>query len=99
MSWQDVTLSSLCLGVKECGKNRVHKFLSQILFQNSKNYSLGDDQRLCYHSLCDSTVIFDQISNSSNVYLSSSRLWTATSLIIFYQIPSVSKSRIPLKHA
>jgi len=42
----------------------------QILFQNLKNCSLGDVQRFCYHSLCDSTVIFDQISNSSNVYLS-----------------------------
>jgi len=38
---------------------------------------------------------FDQISNSSNVYRSSSRFWTATSLVIFYQLPSVSKSRIP----
>jgi len=41
---------------------------------------------------------FDQISNSSNVYLSSSRFWTATSLFIFYQFPSVSKSRIPPKN-
>jgi hypothetical protein len=24
--------------------------LSQILFQNPKNYSLGDVQRFCYHS-------------------------------------------------
>jgi hypothetical protein len=68
--------------------------LSQILFQNSKNYSLGDVQRFCYHCWCDSTVIFDQINNSSNVYLCTSRFWTATSLIIFYQLPSVSKSRI-----
>jgi len=29
-------------------------------------------------------VIFDQISNSSNVYLISSRFWMATSLVIFY---------------
>jgi len=64
--------------------------LSQILFQNLKNYSLGDAQRFCYHSWCDSTVIFDQISNSSNVYLTSSQFWTATSLVIFYQLPSVS---------
>ena len=26
--------------------------LSQILFQNVKNYSLGDVQRFCYHSWC-----------------------------------------------
>ena len=68
--------------------------LSQILFQNPNNYSLGDVQRFCYHSWCDLTVIFDKISNSSNIYLSSSRFWTATSLVIFYQLPSVSKSRI-----
>jgi hypothetical protein len=46
MSWQDVTRSSLCLGVKECGTKRAHNFL----FQNPKNYSLGDVQRFCYHS-------------------------------------------------
>jgi hypothetical protein len=58
--------------------------LSQILFQNLKNYSLRDVQRFCYHSWCDLMVIFDQISNSSNVYLSSSwfwmRFWMATSI-------------------
>jgi hypothetical protein len=61
-SWQDVTLSSLCSGVKECETKHAHNFLSQILFQNPKNYSLGDVHRFCYHSWCDSTVIFDQIS-------------------------------------
>ena len=70
--------------------------LSQILFQNLKNYSLGDVQRFCYHSWCNSTVIFDQ--NSSNVYLSLSPFWTATSLVMFSQLPSVSKSRIPPKN-
>jgi len=72
--------------------------LCQIIFQNPKNYSLGDVQRFCYHSLCDSTVIFDQISNSSHVYLISSWFWTVTSLVIFYQLFSVSKSRIPPKN-
>jgi len=72
--------------------------LSQILFQNPKNYSLGDVQRFCHHSWCDSTVIFDQISNSSYVYLSSSRFWTATSLVVFYQLPSILKSRMPPKN-
>jgi len=71
--------------------------LSRILFQNPKNYSLGDVQRFCYHSWCDSTVIFDNISNRSNVYLSSSRFCTAISLVIFYQPRSLSKSRIPPK--
>ena len=71
--------------------------LSQIFFQNPKNYCVGDVQRFCYHSSCDSTVTFYQISNSSNVYLSSSLFWTATSLVIFYHLPSFSKSGIPPK--
>ena len=72
--------------------------LSQIVFQNPKNYSPGNFQRFCYHSWCDSTVTFDQISNSSNVYHSSSWFWMATSFVIFYQLPSVSKLRIPPKN-
>jgi len=56
-----------CQGVWE--KTCTQLSPSQILFQNPKNYSLGDVQRFCYHSWCDSTVIFDQISNISNVYL------------------------------
>ena len=70
--------------------------LSQIVFQNPKNYSLGGVQRFCYHSWCDLTVVFDQISNSINVYLSLSRFWTAiAAIIIFYQLPSVLKLGIP----
>jgi len=94
MSWQVVTQSSLC---SVWNKMCTQLSLSQILFQNPKNYRLGDVQRFCYHSWCDSKVISDQISNSSNVYLSSSLFWMATSLIIFYQLPSASKSRIPTK--
>jgi hypothetical protein len=41
---------------------------------------------------------FDQINNSSSVYLSLSQFWMATSLVIFYQFPSVSKSRVPPKN-
>jgi hypothetical protein len=33
--------------------------LSQILFSNLKNYSLGDVQRFCYHSRCNLAVTFD----------------------------------------
>ena len=51
MSWQDVTRSSLCLGVKQCGtKTCTQLSLSQILFQNPKNYKLEDVQRFCYNS-------------------------------------------------
>jgi len=72
--------------------------LFQILFQNLRNYSVGDVLRFCYHFWCDSMVIIDQISNSSNVYLSSNRFWMTTSLVIFYQLPSALKSRIPTKN-
>jgi len=98
MFWQDVTRSSLCSGVKKCGTKCAHKFLlPKSFFQYPKNYSVRDVQRFCYHSWCDSTVIFDQISKSGNFYLSSSRFWTATSLVI-YHFPSVSKYRIPPKN-
>jgi hypothetical protein len=42
-------------------------------------------------------VIFDQISNSNNVYLSSSRFWTTNSPVI-YQLPTISTSRITPKN-
>jgi hypothetical protein len=79
-------------------KRYTQLYLSQILFHNPKNYSLGDVHRFCYYSLCDSTTIYDYISHSSNVYLSSSWFWTATSLVVIYHLPSVSKSRIPPKN-
>ena len=72
--------------------------LSQTLFHNPKNYSLEDVQRFCYHSWCDSTVIFDQISNSWNVYLRSSQFWTDTSRHLPPAPPSVLKSRKPSKN-
>jgi hypothetical protein len=62
----------------------------------SKELQFWDVQRYCYHSWCNSMVIFDQSTNSS-VYHSSGRFWMATSLVIFYQLPSVSKSRTPPK--
>jgi hypothetical protein len=99
MSWQDATRSSLCSGVKQCGTKRAHNFLfPKSSFRIRRTTVLGMLQDSVYHSWCDSTVICDQIGNSSNVYLSSSRFWTAISLVILYQLPSVSKSRIPPKN-
>jgi len=57
--------------------------LSQNLFQNPKNYSLLDVQRYCCHFWFDSTVIFDEISNIRNIYISPSRFWTLTFRVIF----------------
>ena len=72
--------------------------LSQILFQNPKSHSLGHVQRFCSHYWCDSMLFIDLISNITSVYFSSIRFKMATTLVIFYQVPSVSKSRIPLKY-
>ena len=65
--WQDATRSSLCSGLMECGTKRAHNFLLPKSSFRIRRTSLGDVQRFCYHTRCDSTVIFDQISNSSNV--------------------------------
>ena len=56
--------------------------LSQILFQNPNNYSLGDVRRFCYHSWCDSTVIFDQSATVS----------TFTTVRVDFGRPSLSSS-------
>jgi hypothetical protein len=99
ISWQDVTQIFPLLRCQGAwNKTCPQLSLSHIFFQNLKNYSLGDVQRFCHHSWCYSTVIFDQISNSSNVYLSSSGFWKATSLVIFYRLPSILKWRIPPKN-
>ena len=63
-----------------------------------KNCSLGDVLRFCFHFWCNLGVIFDQIINRSNFYLSLSRFWTSISLVIICQLPSISKSRIPPKN-
>jgi len=97
MSRQIVTRSFLCSGVKECGTNRAHNLLfPRFSFRIRRTTVLGMFKDIPSF-LRDSTVIFDQISNSNNVYLSSSRFWTANSLV-FYQFPSVSNSRMPLKN-
>ena len=94
-----MTLSSLFSGVKECGKKTCTQYsLSEILFHNPKTYSLGHVQRFCYHYWCNSMVFIDLISNITTVYLSWIRFKMANSLVIFYQVPSTTKSRIPLKY-
>jgi hypothetical protein len=50
----------------------------------SESDSLGKIQRFSSHSWWDSTVIFDQTSNSSNVYLSSRRFRMAISLSMIW---------------
>ena len=68
--------------------------LSQILFQNPKNYSLGDVK--------DSAIILDKIRRSflpnrpHQQYFTSLRVdFGRPFLVIFYQLPSVLKPSIP----
>ena len=80
MSWQDVTWSSLCSGVKECGTKHRHNYLlPKSSFRIWRTTVLG----MFRYSWCNLMVIFDQISNSSNGYLSLSQFWMATSLFSF----------------
>ena len=99
MSWQDVTPSSLLLRSQGVWNKTAHNFLvTKSPFRIRRTTILG--------MIKDSAIILDvirpsfsnQISNSSNIYHIWSRFWTATSLVIFYQLPSVSKSRIPPKN-
>jgi hypothetical protein len=97
MSWQDVTRSSLCSGVKECGTKRAHNFLfpkSSFRIRRTTVLAMLKDSAVILDAI---RVIFDYNSNSSSVYLTSSRFWTDTSLVTFYQLSSVSESRIPPK--
>ena len=98
ISWQDVTRPSLCTCVKECGTQRAHNSFfpkSSFRIRRTANFEIYKDY---YHSWWDSTVIFDKISNSGNVYHSSNESGKATSLVFFYQLPSDFKSRIPPKN-
>ena len=71
---------------------------SKILFQNPKNYSLWGCLKILLSFLLRFDGYFYQTSSKSNVYLSSGRFWTTTSLAIFYELPYVSKSKIPPKN-
>jgi hypothetical protein len=95
MSWQDVTWSSLCTGVKECGTKRAHNFLfPKSSFRIQRTIVLGT-LKILLSFLMRFYGHFWPNSNSSSVHLSSSRCWTATSLVVFYKLPSILKSRIP----
>jgi len=85
MSWQDVTRSSLCSDVNECGTKCAHNVLfpkSSFIIRRTTVLGMFKDSAVTLDAIRRS--FFDQISNSSNVYLSSRRFRTATSLFVFY---------------
>ena len=66
MSWQRVTQSSLCSGVKECGTERAHNFLFPKSSFSIRRTSLGDAK--------DSAIILDAIRRS---FLTKSAMFTS----------------------
>ena len=66
MSWQDVTRSSLCSGVKECGTKRAHNFIfpkSSFRIRRTTVLGIFKDSAIILDAIRRS--FFDQISNSS----------------------------------
>ena len=62
MSEQDVTRSSLCSVVEECGTKHAHNFLFP---KSSFRIWRRDFQRFWYHSWCDSTVILTKSATAA----------------------------------
>jgi hypothetical protein len=66
--------------------------VSHILFQNAKNYSLGDVQRFCCHSWCDSTVILAKWATAAMFTSVRLDLWRPSILSLFTSsLPSRSR--------
>jgi len=70
MSWQDVTRSSLCSGVKECGKKRAHNFL----FPKS---SFGIRRTTVLGMFKDSAIILDAIRRSFLIKSATAAMFTS----------------------
>jgi hypothetical protein len=98
MSWQDVTRSSLYSGVKECGTKHAHNFLfpktSFIIRRTTVLWMFKN-----------STIILYAIRRSCFTKSATAALFTSVRvdfgrplLVIFYQLPSFSNSRIPPKN-
>ena len=74
-----------CSGVKECGTKRAHNFLfpkSSFRIRRTTVLGMFKDSAIILDAI-QRSFFFYQTTNSSDVYLSSSRFWTATSLAIF----------------
>jgi hypothetical protein len=83
MSWQDVTRSSLCSGVKECRTKRAHNFLFTISsFRILRTTVLG--------MFKDSAIIFDAICQS--VLTKSATAAMFTSVQVHFGQPPLSPS-------
>jgi len=70
MSWQDVTQSSLCSGVKECGTKHAHNFLFP-------KYSLRIRRTTVLGMFKDSAIILDAIQWSFLTKSATAAMFTA----------------------
>ena len=91
MSSQDVTRFSLCSGVKECGK-KVHTTLS---FPNPLSECWGCSKILLSFLMRFYGHFWPNQQHLQCLHQFESILDVHLHLVIFYQLPSVSKSRIP----
>jgi len=83
MSWQDVTRSSLCSGVKECETKRAHNFLfPKSSFRIPRTTVLG--------TLKDSAIILDAFRRS--FFTKSATAATFTAVPVDFGRPSLSSS-------
>jgi len=83
ISWQDVTRSSLCSGVKECGTKRAQNFLfPKSSFRIRRTTVLG--------MFKDSAIILDAIRRS--FLTKSARAAMFTSVLVDFGRPSLSSS-------
>ena len=95
ISRQDVTRSSLCSGIKECGTERAHNFLfPKSSFRIRRTTVLG--------MFKDSAIILDAIRQSFLTKSATTAVFTSVRVDFgrtsLSQLPSVSKSRIPSKN-
>ena len=98
MSWQDVTLSSLCSGVKECGTKRAHNFLFTKSFRIQRTTVLG----MLKNSIILDAIQWSFLTKSETAAFTSVRVdfgWPPLlSSSTSYQLPSILKSIIPTKN-
>ena len=85
MAWQDVTRSSLCSGVKDCGMKRAHNFLfPKSSFRIRRSTILG--------MFKDSAIILDAIRQS--FFIKSATATMFTSFRVDFGRPPLSPSSI-----
>jgi hypothetical protein len=92
MSWQDVTWSSLCSGIKECGTKHAHNFLfSKSSFRIRRTTVLG--------MFKDSVIILDAIRRSFLTKSATAAMFTSVWFYFWWPpLSSSSTSSLPSRN-